>query len=233
MPAQNNAPAAPKNSRVVPNQLGTLAVRWASARLGLPGKNQAMQVIRHVLFVAFLAVAPAVSSAQSAASAPAPAAKSPPRAPTLVSVTPGAPGPAPAATQSANAPQNFGASASAIVDPIRMVGQIQAAPLAQREALIREIDSRMDAAQRALVALRDRMSLVGQRNGNAFVFQRAFVQARTCDQTLRKSLQVARETKTAASWATAQAALVRDYGDYARSVVDADAAGRSPAIRSP
>ena len=91
----------------------------------------------------------------------------------------------------------------------------------------------MDAAQRALAALRDRMSFPGQRNGNAFVMQRAFLQARTCEQTLRTSLQAARESKTASTWATAQAALVRNYGDYAKAVADVEAAARSPVVLSP
>jgi len=202
--------------------------------LGLAGKNNAMQAIRHVLSVAVLAVIPTVTYAEPAAPAPAtPAAKSPPRAPTLVSVTPGDASPPRAATAPANPAFSADASASAIVDSVRIISQIQAAPFAQRDAVIREVGSRMDAAQRALVALRDRMNFPGQRNGDAFVLQRAFMQARTSDQTLRKSLQAARESKTASAWATTQAALVRNYADYAKAVADVEAAARSPAVSGP
>jgi hypothetical protein len=187
-----------------------------------------MQAIRHVLSVVVLAIVPAVTHAEPAASAPAPAAKSPPRAPTLVSVTPGD------ATSPVSPAFGAGANASAIVDSGRMIGQIQAAPLAQRETVIREAGSRMDAAQRALATLRDRMNSSGQRNGNAFVIQRMFMQVRTCDQAVRKNLQAARDSKTASTWATAQTALVRSYADYAKAVADVEAAGaRCPVVLGP
>jgi hypothetical protein len=147
-------------------------------------------------------------------------------------VTPGATTP-PRATPPANPAFNAETSASAIIDSARIINQIQTATLAQRDTVTSELGSRMDAAQRALATLRERMSLPGQRSGNTFVWQRAFMQARACDQAMRKSLQAARESGTASTWSTAQAALVRNYGDYAKAVADVEAAARSPVAVSP
>jgi hypothetical protein len=143
----------------------------------------------------------------------------------MVSVTPNGP----SAGKPVNSALMPGASASVAVDAIRIASQIQATPLAQRDALIREIGLHVDAAQRALLGLSDRASLVGQNNGSAFAFQRAFTQARANEQSLRRVLQAAQASTTPSTWATAQAAIAQSYGDYAKAVASAEIAWKNPA----
>jgi hypothetical protein len=169
---------------------------------------------------------PAPTPTQASAPAKAAPAKQPPRAPTLLAVTISeddpdfAAGAAPAGLQ-------VGATAASALD-LAVVTKIQSAPLAQRETLITEIESRLNAAQQALAALRMRVSSSGQRNGSGFVAQQASTQARTCEQALRKSLGQARESKTAPAWTTARSALGRNYGDYAKAVAELEAALTKP-----
>lgn len=203
-----------------------------------------MQVRRHVLIATVLAAvlptafgesapaapttptAPASAPTSTAPSSPPAAAKakSPPRAPTLVSVTPGGTAP----SQPLNPALIPGASASTAIDAVRVISRIQATPLTQRDALIREVSVHLDAAQRALLALRDRASLVGQRNGNAFVFQQAMTQARSSEQSLRKSLQAAQVSTTPSTWTTAQTDLTQSYGDYAKAIANVETASKNP-----
>jgi hypothetical protein len=188
------------------------------------------QTLSAIALVALLATAN-VFAAGSETSAPAPAkpaptAKKPPQAPTLVAVTISeddpdfAAGAAPAGSQAA-------LTASAALDPA-VINKIQSAPFAQREALITEIDSRLNTAQQALAALRVRVSSSAQRNGSTFVAQQAFTQARTSEQALRKGLDKARESKTAAAWNATRSTLGRNYGDYAKAVADLEAAWGRP-----
>ena len=200
-------------------------------------KPTEMKMLRPVLCAITLAAAlPSASAQAPATGTPAPTKpvpKSPPRAPTLVSVTAEdedfAAGAAPEVPKPASA---VTLTASASVPP-SVLDQIRSTPHAQREALVTEIGSRIDAAQKSLVALRSRVYAPGQRNDNAFVFQRAFAQARTCEQTLRKNLQAARGTKTASTWPTVQAALTRTYSEYAKAVADVESAGPRPVALVP
>jgi len=184
-----------------------------------------MKTIERIVPVIVLAaLLPLAQAADSSTPAPTKPAKQPPRAPTLVSVVVGEDDPDFAAGAAPEAPP---ATAAAALDPA-MTSRIQSAPLAQRDAVIAEIESRMNAAQQALVALRDRVGSPAPGNANTVVLQRASMQARTTEQALRKNLQKARESKTAPTWAAARTALARNYGDYAKAVADMEAAGRSP-----
>lgn len=201
-----------------------------------------MKMLRSILCVITLVAVASLARAQAPSSGPAtsatpstpakPAPKAPPRAPTLVSVSADdddfAAGAAPEAPQASSAKL----TASAAV-PSSVIDQIRSTPHAQRATLIAEIGTRIDTAQQALVALRNPASAPGQGNDSTFVFQNAFAQARSCEQALRKSLQAARATKTASSWASAQAVLMRNYGDYAKAVAAVEAAGPRPVALSP
>jgi hypothetical protein len=194
-----------------------------------------MKTIPHALSaIALVAILSSADIHAADSDTPAPAkpapAKTPPRAPTLVAVTIAEDDPDFAAGAAPTGPQTGPASAtaSAALDPA-MTKKIQSAPLAQRDALITEIDARLNAARQALAALRQRVSPSAQRNGSAFVLQQAFTQARTSEQSLLNSLQKARESKTATAWTAVKGPLARNYGDYAKAVADLEATWQNPA----
>src|SRR6478735_1981605 len=119
-----------------------------------------MKTIPHALSViALVAVLSSADVHAAESDTPAPAkpapAKTPPRAPTLVAVTIAEDDPDFAAGAAPTGPQTGPASAtaSAALDPA-VTKKIQSAPLAQRDALITEIDARLNAARQALAALR-------------------------------------------------------------------------------
>jgi hypothetical protein len=195
-----------------------------------------MKMLRPILYlITLVAVVPLVRGQAPGSGTPAPAKPAkpapaaPPQAPTLVIVSEDDPDFAAGAAPDASQAGSVGLTGSAGIPP-GLVDRIRVTPHAQREAMSADIRSRIDSTQQALVSLRDRVEAPGQRNANASVFQRAFAHAKTCEQALRKSLQIARETKTATNWASAQTALIRDYGEYAKAVAAVEAAGPQPDV---
>jgi hypothetical protein len=104
------------------------------------------------------------------------------------------------------------------------VKTIHTAAFAEREKMTAEVQARLDASATLVAEMRARAEAGGEKSRAAFA--KALVEMRKAEKQVRADLKAATKAAGESTWGSVQSELAKSYGDYAKTVAEAEVAAQ-------